>query len=794
MPRRLGHSLVVAAQHLHATLETTGVDASKPYEGRVMPDNRSNRSFSERRFAAPLLAVCLIAAFGVRQARAAPFVYMPGFSAVTVIDTATNALVASVTVPFAYTTAAAMTPDGNRVYVAGLTSPSGDTALVCVIDTATNMVVATIPVPPEAQAQNGLEVSLAITPDGKTVYETGGDFGPIAVIDTATNTVVATIPTGGGGALAVAPDGKRLYLGSGNVIDTATNTVVATIPFEQGPFAPDSLIVTPNGKRLYVGMDTRGVDVYDTSANILVARVPAEAVGLAVTPDGRYVYAGGPAGGAVSVIDTGTNTVVKVIPQDSPGAIGIIPDGKRAYVGILGFFYNGISVIDTATNTVVATIQQSPIFQVAFAAAAMPLPPGLAFASISAKLEIGLQNSFELQSEFTLGQESDGIDPSTQWVTLRVGTFGATIPAGSFKKDDLGQYIFDGEIDGAALHLSIRPTGTLSYAVEAAVNHADVVGTENPVIVTLTIGDDGGTTTIRSAEKTNTHDFNGDGYSDIAWRDTSGNAAVWLMNGSQLLQGGEIGSAPTSWSIVGQRDFNGDGKADLLWSDADGRVAIWFMNGSQVSQQAYAPSAPGWTAIGTGDFNGDGMGDILWQDSTRNLAIWLMSGAEIVQSGGIGKLPGGWTVAGIGDFDGDSKSDILFHSSTGAVAIWFMNGLQVAQHGSAPSAQTVWSIIGTGDFNGDGHADILWRNRANDMAVWLMQGASILQSGGIGSVSSSWTVAETGDFDGDGKSDILWRDTSGNIAMWYMNGTAVSQHVAAGSTSLVWTIQGAHAD
>ena len=116
----------------------------------------ATESFSARRFAAPLLAVILlIAAFGVRQARAAPFVYMPGFSAVTVIDTATNALVASVTVPFAYTTAAAMTPDGNRVYVAGLTSPSGDTALVCVIDTATNMVVATIPVPPEAQAQNG---------------------------------------------------------------------------------------------------------------------------------------------------------------------------------------------------------------------------------------------------------------------------------------------------------------------------------------------------------------------------------------------------------------------------------------------------------------------------------------------------------------------------------------------------------------------------------------------------------------------------------------------------------------
>jgi hypothetical protein len=33
---------------------------------------------------------------------------------------------------------------------------------------------------------------------------------------------------------------------------------------------------------------------------------------------------------------------------------------------------------------------------------------------------------------------------------------------------------------------------------------------------------------------TATHDFNGDGKSDIAWRDTSGDAVVWLMNGAQV--------------------------------------------------------------------------------------------------------------------------------------------------------------------------------------------------------------------------------------------------------------------
>src|SRR5258706_1104858 len=60
----------------------------------------------------------------------------------------------------------------------------------------------------------------------------------------------------------------------------------------------------------------------------------------------------------------------------------------------------------------------------------------------------------------------------------------------------------------------------------------------------------------------NPHDFNGDGKSDILWRDTSGNVAVWEMNGTTVLNPNTAGveNVPTTWSIVGQRDFNGDGK------------------------------------------------------------------------------------------------------------------------------------------------------------------------------------------------------------------------------------------
>ncbi len=292
------------------------------------------------------------------------------------------------------------------------------------------------------------------------------------------------------------------------------------------------------------------------------------------------------------------------------------------------------------------------------------------------------------------------------------------------------------------------------------------------------------------------HDFNDDGKSDIAWRDSSGNAAVWLMNGNQVLQAASLGQAdPTIWKIVGQRDFNGDGYADLLWNDTSGHVAIWFMNGAQVSQYASAPSAPGWTVVGTGDFNGDGKGDILWEDASHDLAIWLMNGTQVSQAGSIGTLPSGWNVVGTGDFNGDGKTDILFQNASGSLGIWFMNGVQVAQYATPPADDG--GMVGGRDrrlqrgwlqrYSLAGH-----QQQSRRMAD---AGTSVSQAGGLGNVGSTWTVAETGDFNGDGKSDILYRDTSaGAIAMWYMNGTAVLQYLGAGSVPLSWTIQGANAD
>src|SRR5262249_16837133 len=74
--------------------------------------------------------------------------------------------------------------------------------------------------------------------------------------------------------------------------------------------------------------------------------------------------------GAVSVIDTSTNTVSSTVPI-GPNAqgIAITADGTRAYAASFGD--NSVWVIDTATNTVTATIA------VGFAPVGVALTPGI---------------------------------------------------------------------------------------------------------------------------------------------------------------------------------------------------------------------------------------------------------------------------------------------------------------------------------------------------------------------------------------------------------------------------------
>ena len=297
------------------------------------------------------------------------------------------------------------------------------------------------------------------------------------------------------------------------------------------------------------------------------------------------------------------------------------------------------------------------------------------------------------------------------------------------------------------------------------------------------------------------HDFNGDGMSDILWRDSaSGTVAIWQMNGSSVLASFGVGGETANWQIVGTGDFNGDGYSDILWRDANtGTVAIWEMNGSTVlAAFGVGGVASNWQIVGTGDFNGDGKSDILWRDNTSGeVAIWEMNGSTVIAAFGIGAETSNWQIAGVGDFNGDGKSDILWRdSNSGMVVIWEMNGSTVIATFGIGVEPSNWQIVGTGDFNGDGNSDILWRDaNTGTAAIMEMNGSTVLASFGIGVEPANWQIVETGDFNGDGKSDILWRDSNtGMVAIWEMNGSAVLASFGVGGETSNWQIQSLNSD
>ena len=49
---------------------------------------------------------------------------------------------------------------------------------------------------------------------------------------------------------------------------------------------------------------------------------------------------------------------------------------------------------------------------------------------------------------------------------------------------------------------------------------------------------------------------------------------------------------PTIWTIAQTGDYNGDGISDLLWRDSSGNTAIWFMNGVTVASTAVVGNIP----------------------------------------------------------------------------------------------------------------------------------------------------------------------------------------------------------
>ena len=140
-------------------------------------------------------------------------------------------------------------------------------------------------------------------------------------------------------------------------------------------------------------------------------------------------------------------------------------------------------------------------------------------------------------------------------------------------------------------------------------------------------------------------------------------------------------------------DFNGDGKSDLLWRNDAGA-------GDLGNERRHGSPWP---------FARRGSGQLAyrrhrrfqrrpherhpWRNDAGTVAIWNMNDGTVLSGNSPGSMPADWHIANTGDYNGDGKSDILWRNDAGATAIWDIDDGAILHANSLGSVPTNWHII-----------------------------------------------------------------------------------------------------
>jgi len=266
------------------------------------------------------------------------YVANPGSGAITVLNTATDAVSGTIKIPQGPPQSVSFSPDSRTAYVSVYTT-NGSVHLIAFIDTATRAVTATV------QVDNHTPDPSATSPDGRFLYVpnhntalSGADENVVDVIDTVSKTLVGDIAVSANPHWVVFGKNGRFYTtdhmsATVTVLNASTNAIIANIPVGE---TPHSEALSPDGSRLAVtSFDGNVVFLINTTTDKMIAQIPVgrNPLDVAYSPDGRYIYTTNNEDNTVTVIDTADNLVIgEVRTGKAPTSISVLPNGRQAYV------------------------------------------------------------------------------------------------------------------------------------------------------------------------------------------------------------------------------------------------------------------------------------------------------------------------------------------------------------------------------------------------------------------------------------------------------------------------------
>lgn len=273
------------------------------------------------------------------------------------------------------------------------------------------------------------------------------------------------------------------------IYDPIANTwsTAASMPtgrYSAGAGVVNSIIYVVGGTTSVFGMPFTTANVneaYDPATNTWTQGAPMPtartAPGVGVMNGLLYAIGGLTNAGGVLASNEAYNPATNTWTADAP-----MPTAR---------FIFGVGVVNSAIYAIGGNNGPDLATNEAFTAV-------VPFAAFSAKVDINAAASaFEVNSSFTLGT-GGSIAPLTQNVTLQLGSFSTTIPAGSFTQGPDGKFLFGGVVNGVVLAVNLTPLDGGSYVLRIEGAGAPSLPSSNPVAVTLTIGKNTGSTSVNA--------------------------------------------------------------------------------------------------------------------------------------------------------------------------------------------------------------------------------------------------------------------------------------------------------